>query len=189
MKGQRQIGLVLFAGVLAVGGCGAPGITAGEKRASIDLMAKDTLARLYAENPDARREIQAAPGYAVFAKNKIDVLLVAGGGGYGLAVDGKGGRRTYMKMGMGGVGPGLGAKDYRVVMIFPSEFVFRKFVDSGWQFGGQAEATAKAEGSGGDAAVSRTFADVKYYQLTEKGLLAGATATGSKYWRYDELND
>ncbi len=182
-------GLLLLAGLAGVGGCGAPGITAAEKRASIDLMMRDTLDRLYTENPAARQEIKAAPGYAVFQKNTVDVLLVPGGGGYGLAIDAKGGKRTYMKMGMGGVGPGIGAKDFRVVMIFPSEFVFRKFVDSGWQFGGQAEATAKAEGSGGDAAVSRTFADVKYYQLTEKGLLAGATATGSKYWRYDELND
>ncbi|MCY2929957.1 MAG: YSC84-related protein [Planctomycetota bacterium] len=160
-----------------------------EKRDNINVMARETLERLYVENPEARQEIKAAPGYAVFEKNKVDVLLVTGGGGYGVAVDGKGGKRTYMKMGMGGVGPGIGAKDYRVVMIFPSDYIFRKFIESSWQFGGQAEATARAEGSGGDAAVSRTFADVKYYFLTEKGLLAGSTATGSKYWRYDELND
>ncbi|MCY2927614.1 MAG: hypothetical protein NT031_19675, partial [Planctomycetota bacterium] len=180
MKRHWVAGCFLAVGVLAAGGCGAPGLTAAEKRSSIELMTRDTLERLYVENPEARKEIKTAPGYAVFEKNKIDVLLVSGGGGYGLAVDGKSAKRTYMKMGMGGVGPGLGAKDYRVVMIFPSEYVFRKFVDSGWQFGGQAEATAKAEGSGGDAAVSRTFADVKIYQLTEKGLLAGATATGSR---------
>ena len=186
---KRAAIVVLVSAMLGAGGCGAPGVTAAEKRAGIDMMAKDTLERLYAENPQARQEIRTAPGYAVFEKSKIDVLLITGGGGFGVAVDGKTGKRTYMKIGMGGVGPGLGAKDYRVVMIFPSEYIFRKFADSGWQFGGQAEATAKAEGEGGDATVTRTFADVKFYQLTEKGLLAGATATGSKYWPYDELND
>lgn len=188
MKMPVTIMTVLTAGALGLaGGCAGtpPGANAAEMRMSIDTMARDTLKRMYAESPQLKSEIERAPGYAVFQKKKVDVLLVSGGSGFGEAVD-RAGRRTYMKMAMGGLGPGVGAKDYRVVLVFPSRYVFDKFTQSGWIFGAQVEATSGGEG--GDAERQKTFADVKVYQLTENGLLAGATATGTKYTRYNELN-
>jgi lipid-binding SYLF domain-containing protein len=45
---------------------------------------------------------------------------------------------------LGGVGLGLGAKDYQQVLIFKSKETLNKFVKSGWEFGGHADAVAKA---------------------------------------------
>jgi lipid-binding SYLF domain-containing protein len=57
----------------------------------------------------------------------------------------KAGKETFMAMGSLGGGVGLGAKDLSVVFIFKNADVMKKFIESGWQFGGEADATAKAD--------------------------------------------
>ena len=51
-----------------------------------------------------------------------------------------------MKMGLGGVGIGVGAKDYRQVLIFKTQEVVDKFTTSGWEFGGHADRSPKRGG-------------------------------------------
>ena len=154
-----------------------------EKRAEIDAMAKETIAKLLESSESAKKAQAKAYGYAVFSNLKI-AFGISGGGGSGVAVSGKG-ERTYMKMGTAGVGLGLGGQKYKVVFYFENEKAFRSFVDKGWQ----ADASAQAAAAKAGANAASTFTDgVAFYQMTDKGLIASADITGTKYWKNDDLN-
>jgi hypothetical protein len=68
----------------------------------------------------------------------------------------------------------------------------KKFVESGWQFGGEADATAKSGKEGGSASKEAgvdTGANLfVIYQLTDAGVALQATVAGTKYWKDKELN-
>jgi lipid-binding SYLF domain-containing protein len=66
------------------------------------------------------------------------LFLLSSGRGYGVVVD-KSGKETFMSMGSLGGGVGIGAKDLSVVFIFKDASVMNKFIESGWQFGGEAD--------------------------------------------------
>lgn len=163
--------------------------TLEERREIIDNMADQELQRLFIEKPLARQEIADAAGYGVFSNANVNVIFVSGGGGYGVVVDNKTGRKTYMNMALGGVGVGIGAKDYRQILIFNSSVVLKEFIGSGWDFGGQADATAKTGETGGaiggEDSVSKS---IKIYTVTETGLALQASLTGTRYWIDEELN-
>jgi len=90
---------------------------------------------------------------------------------------------------LGGVGLGLGAKDYRQLLIFKSKETLNKFVESIWEFGGHADAAAKAGQSGGEMSGEGAIgADIEPYSMTKSGLALQATVTGTKYWKDDDLN-
>ncbi len=169
--------------------CSAPGRTKSEQKAHIDSMHKAVLNELYKVKPDTRVEIRDAPGYAVFSNVNLHMILASVGNGFGVAVDNAGGKKTYMKMGEIGVGVGFGAKDFRAVFVFQSREVMARFIDSGWAFGAQADAAAKAEEKGGAVAGEVVLGGIKVYQLTETGLALQATVKGTKYWKDSELNN
>ncbi|MHC5157126.1 MAG: YSC84-related protein, partial [Planctomycetota bacterium] len=138
--------------------------------------------------PSAEEEIGKAAGYAAFSNANVNIIFASAGGGYGVVVDNETGAKTYMKMGSGGVGLGLGAKDYRQVLIFSTKDSMNKFIDKGWVFGGHADAAAKAGDKGGEASGEGAIGEVKVYAMTEAGLALQATVTGTKYWKDNELN-
>ena len=131
-----------------------------------------------------------AVGYAVFSNTGINVLLLSTANGWGVAHNNETGKDTYMKMWSGGVGVGIGVKDFRGVFVFTTKDAFDTFVESGWQAGAQADAAAKAGEKGGaaDSAID-VGPGVELYQLTENGLALQATIQGTKYWKNDDLND
>lgn len=174
---------------LLLAACTSTGDTPAQKRQAVLTMEQQTLARLYAKHPKARSQIASAYGYGVFDLANQNVILLSTSGGYGVLTD-KDGRHTYMRMGGGGIGFGLGVKDYQEVVIFKHQQDFERFRDHGWDAGAQAEATAKANDSGGELAANQSVdLDVTTYQLTESGIALQATIGAAKYWRWDELND
>ena len=98
------------------------------------------------------------------------------------------GAKTYMNMAEGGVGLGLGAKDYRIVMIFHKQSAINYFIEHGWTAGGNADATAKAGSKGASVEGEGYLGDVTVYTMTESGLALQATVKGTKFWVDDELN-
>lgn len=155
-----------------------------EKRAKIDAMAKTTLDDLFARSPPAKALFAKAAGHAVFDNTKV-ALGISGGGGQGVAVVGRDGDRTYMKMGTGGVGFGLGAQNYQVVFLFETRQALDGFVEKGWQADASAQAAAGSAGANAEA----TFRNgVAVWQITDKGLMASADIAGTKYWKNDKLN-
>ncbi len=154
------------------------------KRAAIDDMARQAVTRLLAENENASRLADSAVAYAVFDSFKL-ALFVSGGGGVGIAVDNRTGEATYMKMGTGGIGLGLGGQSYQLVFLFEDEATFRRFVDKGWHADASANAVAGTSGKNADASFSHGLA---VFQLTNKGLMAQADVSGTKYWKHKKLN-
>lgn len=183
------IGLCCLATVFIVNGCATSGgSTTGEKRQAVLSMRSDVLKDLYKIRPEAKAQIAEAPGYAVFSNANINIILASFGGGYGVVQDNKSGKSTYMKMGEVGIGLGLGLKDFRAVFIFHDRATMKRFIDSGWEFGGHADAAAKAEEKGGAVGGEVLLDGITIYQLTKSGLALQATVKGTKYWKDDELN-
>jgi lipid-binding SYLF domain-containing protein len=178
------------AGALLLGGCATTqGDTVEEQRNFVMDTHDETLRDLYRQRPEAREKVENAPGYGVFSAIDTNIILVAAGGGYGVVVDNATGERTYMRMGEGGVGPGIGLKDTRIVMVFHNDQRLHEFVESGWEFGGSADATAEAGEQGAGAETRGTITrDIEVYQLTESGVSLQATLRGTRFWRDRELN-
>jgi hypothetical protein len=179
--------IVIMAGLA---GCGPGGnLTIAERQQVIIDMEKETLERLYREAPETKDKIRKAVGYGTFSNANVNLILVSAGGGYGSVVNNATGKRTYMKMALGGVGLGLGAKDYRVVMIFRDKTTLAKFLDSGWDFGAHADAAAKAGETGGElSGEGDIISGIEVFSMTESGLALQATVAGTKYWKDDKLN-
>jgi lipid-binding SYLF domain-containing protein len=160
-----------------------------KKQKEIRDMAHDTLKRLYKAQPSARSVVKGAAGYAVFSNLGVKILVAGSGNGKGIAVDNKTKKETFMKMLELQAGLGMGVKKFRVVFVFDNEKAFDSFVNSGWQFGGQATAAAKNGDKGGAMAGAASVSDgVWMYQLTDKGLALEITAKSTKYYKDDELN-
>ena len=182
--------LLLVLLTFSFGGCLSPRADSpADKRSAINSMSRETLAELYKQRPTARDNVERADGYAVFSNVNAQYIFVGAGGGYGVAINRKSGRKTYMKMAQIDLGLGLGVQDIRVVFVFHSQAAYDSFVNSGWEFGGQADLAAKAEDKGasatGEVSVS---SEIDMYTLTESGLMAKVNLSGSKYWKDDKLN-
>ena len=174
------LGLVLLLSSVAV----ADAEKDAEERAEIDAMAKATMKKLFESSKDAKTLYDKAIGYAVFSNVKVQ-LGISGGGGKGVAVA-KAGNRTYMKMGTGGIGFGIGAQKYQVIFLFETEKALKSFVETGWE----ADTSAQAAAGEAAAGIAVSFkGGIAYYQITEKGLIASADITGTKYWKDDDLNE
>nr|WP_245953231.1 YSC84-related protein [Alteromonas aestuariivivens] len=181
--------LLLTLSVCVATGCASMGNgSVAEKRQAILDMQQNTLARLYQEKPDTRSQLRDAAGYAVFANANVNVIFFAAGTGYGVVNNNANGSKTYMNMAEGGVGLGIGAKDYRIVMVFHKQSAMNYFVEHGWTLGGNADATAKAGNKGASAEGEGYLGDVTVYTMTESGLALQATIKGTKFWIDSELN-
>jgi len=156
-------------------------------RQKLDLMAEDALARLFAEQPAARAQFDASAGYAVFDSRRSVLLGIAAGFGRGVAVNGITQRRTYMKMGTGGVGLalGLGGFQTQIVILFETPADFERFVLAGYDAAAQAGAMVGDE----TADTELRFVDGRStFLLSTKGWKVSATAAGTSYWIDQKLN-
>jgi len=183
-----KIGLWALLMALFLDACATTsGTTPQEKREAVLGMKNEALSDLYKVRPHARAEIAAAPGYAVFSNANLNIIFASFSGGYGV-VNPKSGKQTFMKMGEAGIGLGLGVKDFRAVFIFHTQSDLERFVNSGWEFGGHADAAAKASDKGAAVGGEALVDGITVYQLTKSGLALQATVKGTKYWKDDELN-
>ncbi|WP_026294775.1 lipid-binding SYLF domain-containing protein [Salinimonas chungwhensis] len=184
---RRWLGLAL--GIMALTGCASMGEgTIAEKRQGILDMQERTLARLYREKPDTRSQLQNSAGYAVFSNANINVIFLAAGTGYGVVNNNITGEKVYMNMAEGGIGLGIGAKDYRLVMVFHTQSSMNYFLDNGWTAGGNADAAAKAGDKGLSVEGEGYLGNITVYTMTESGLALQATVKGTRFWKDAQLN-
>ena len=150
---------------------------------------QSALAAVYKAAPSARKAVESAAGYAAFSNFGMKILVAGGGSGKGIAVNNKTKATTYMKMAEVQAGLGFGVKKFQLVWVFETEAALANFINSGWEFGGQATAAVKAADKGtayqGAVAVSP---GVWLYQLTDTGLALELTAKGTKYYKDTDLN-
>jgi lipid-binding SYLF domain-containing protein len=182
------LGLTLFA-------LSGPSVLAKEEvakgRAEIREMRDEVLEELFKLEPKLKSRLKKAEGYAVFSNVGVNLIIASFAGGHGIVVENGfiNNRETFMKMGSAGIGLGLGIKDFRVVFVFTTHQALKGFIEKGWEFNGQAEATAKSDRKGGAVdATGSLMPGVEIYQLTKNGIALQATVQGTKYWRDKELN-
>lgn len=184
--------------------------TADQKRAEVRAERDEILDKVYEDRPELEAKVSKAPGYATFSTVNVNLLLLSTERGSGMAVDNTG-KETFMKMMSVGGGIGAGIRDLRALFVFNDPGTFQEFLDSGWQFGGQADASlksgekgieagesvsvAKEEGAGIDTGITGGLAEatgsdtaIEVYRITEAGVSLQATIAGTKYWKDEELN-
>lgn len=160
-----------------------------EEQAEIRQAAQGVLASLYAAQPEARKAVESAAGYAVFSNFGMKILVAGGGSGKGVAVNNKTKAETFMKMAEIQAGLGMGVKKFQLVWVFGTADALNKFVNAGWELGGQATASAKAgeKGTSYQGAIP-VSPDVWVYQMSGNSLALELTAKGTKYYKDDDLN-
>jgi lipid-binding SYLF domain-containing protein len=163
--------------------------TPDQQRSELMNESQSTLSMLYKAHPQAQAQVSGAYGYATFQNFGLNLFLISTERGAGVAQSNGTGKKTYMNMFSGGVGVGLGVKDFRAIFIFDNQNIFDSFVDSGWEANAQADAAAKSGEDGGalDGAVT-VQEGITLYKLTKNGLALQATVQGTKYWKDDDLN-
>jgi lipid-binding SYLF domain-containing protein len=154
------------------------------KQEQVWATANGTLQQLLKENPKAKELFEKSYGWAAFDNLKLGFFF-SGGGGKGVAVARKTGKRTYMGMGSAGFGLTFGGKKFDVVFFFQDSHTFNSFVNKGWQATAEASAAAGPAGAGAQTAFVNGMA---IYQLDAKGLMASADISGTKYFKDKDLN-
>jgi lipid-binding SYLF domain-containing protein len=171
----------------------APGLASAankaKEQADVRKAGEGALAAVYKAQPSARKAVESAAGYAAFSNFGMKILVAGGGSGKGIAVNNKTKAMTYMRMAEVQAGVGLGVKKFQLVWVFETDKALNDFINSGWEFGAQATAAAKAgdKGAAYQGAVS-VSPGVWLYQLTDKGLALELTAKGTKYYKDGDLN-
>jgi len=163
--------------------------TKAQKQAEVRKTVNETLNRLYKLQPGSKEAVQKAAGYAVFSNFGVKIFVAGSGSGKGIAVNNASKKETFMKMLEVQAGLGFGVKKFRLVWVFQTEAALNGFINSGWELGSQATASAKYDDKGaglaGAVAISK---DIWLYQLTDDGLAVELTAKGTKYYKDDDLN-
>ena len=120
----------------------------------------------------------------------MKILLAGGGSGKGIVVDNKTKQETFMRMAEVQAGLGFGVKKFRLVWVFEKKSDLDRFVNSGWELGGQATASAQVSGQGANvfSGAMSVSPGVWLYQLTDDGLALELTAKGTKYYKDKDLN-
>ena len=187
---MKRRALVMSVGAAAA----APGFVFAAKdvskeRAEVRKAADQALAAVYKAAPGARKAVESAAGYAAFSNFGMKLLVAGSGTGKGVAVNNKTKATTYMKMAELQAGLGFGVKKFQLVWVFETNEALSKFVNSGWEIGAQATASAKSGDKGaayqGAVAVSP---GVWLYQVSGDSLALELTAKGTKYYKDSDLN-
>jgi lipid-binding SYLF domain-containing protein len=150
---------------------------------------QDALSTLYEYQPAARYAIEHAAGYAVFSTFGIKLLFAGGQQGKGVVVNNRTHRQTFMRMVGVQAGLGFGVAKTRLIFVFETASSLQNFITQGWAFGASGSLAASADQQGGMFTGSASvMPGVFVYQITDTGLAAQITATGTKFFKDDALN-
>jgi lipid-binding SYLF domain-containing protein len=94
-----------------------------------------------------------------------------------------------MKMVEAQAGLGLGVKKFSLIWVFMNHEDVDEFINSGWEFGGQATAAAKLDDKGEAFSGAMSVSPgIWLYQLTDEGIALELTGKGTKYYKDKNLN-
>jgi len=180
----------LFCGLML--GCQSKPETAEDKssmQADTRTTVTSTLDRLYEVQPKSKDAVAKSAGYAVFNNFGMKIGVAGSGTGKGIAINNKTKQETFMRMAELQAGLGLGVKKFSLVWVFETQEAYDNFINKGWEFGAQANASAQAGDQGGSLAGALAVAPgVWLYQMTDAGLALELTAKGTKYYKDTGLN-
>jgi lipid-binding SYLF domain-containing protein len=182
--------LLIGASVLALFSAG-PGFAQDKEQQKVEKQKSEmrtradaALQKLFKDVAGSKKLYDKAAGYAVISVTKAG-FFVSGSGGSGVAVDKATKHTTYMKMGSAGAGLSFGAEQFDMVFLFQTKDRLNQFISGGWDSEVGAKATAGKESAG----VESDFFDGQIiYTISDKGLMASADVSGTKFWADEELN-
>ncbi len=155
-----------------------------KQKAELRTRSDEALQKLFKQVKGSRQLYGDAAGYAVISVTKAG-FFVSGSGGSGIAVDKATKQITYMKMGAASAGFTFGAAKFDMVFLFQTRDRLNEFVSGGWDSAAAAKATAGKD----SASVASGFFDGQIvYTLSNKGLIASADISGTKFWADETLN-
>ena len=147
-----------------------------ERKARLKLAA-DALEKLYRLQPEARKAVEGAPGYAVFDISAIYAILFVGQKGKGVLFDNATKKPTYMLSTRVGTGPGVGRQRVYQVFVFKTKGAMEQFVLAGGT-GGDVGASFS---TGKDGMVRSFNPNIDIYQIPESGMALQASWGGTVY--------
>jgi hypothetical protein len=160
-----------------------------EKRAATLKMAQMGLDALLKQNPAAKKEIDAAAGYAVFNATNINIVLLVVARGEGVLYDKRRKEPVFMQDLKTGEGLGAGYQTQYQIVIFKTASAIDQFLLStidGQQGGIDVDANFSA-GSGGTI---RSFnPNITIYTVGLSGYDLQANWGGALYLVDQQLND
>ena len=169
-------------------GC-ATGNTPAAKKENARSETADALKQIYSDHPAAKAKV--ANSLASLVCTGSDSYLFAASTGGGVCVLNEGGKSEYYRFASLGVGAGIGFKKVAFVYAYSNAAALRRFKEEGWDAGARAEASAKHEEEGGQAAANTSYDvdGVTIYQSALWGAAAQATVQGYKFWPTDFTDD
>jgi lipid-binding SYLF domain-containing protein len=186
MNFQKYLGLGVLSLSLLAGGAFAQDKAA--KQAEVIKSTNASMERFYKAKPELKGAVAKAPGYGIFTTYGVS-FLVGGSGGTGVVHDNKTKMATFMNTGGASVGLQLGASQTEMLIVFKTAASMNKFIESGWEAGGSATASAGASGAtAGGGKGQTTMEGAETYTLTKTGLEAGLAVGGAKFWKDKDLN-
>ena len=160
-----------------------------EKRAATLKMAQVGLDALLKQNPAAKKEIDAAAGYAVFNATNVNIVLLVVARGEGVLFDKRRKEPVFMQDLKTGEGLGAGYQTQYQIVIFKTTSAIDQFLLStidGQQGGVDVDANFSA-GSGGTI---RSFnPNITIYTVGLSGYDLQANWGGALYLVDQQLND
>lgn len=160
-----------------------------QKREATITMAKTGLGALIKQNPAIQKEIEKAPGYAVFSTTNVNVLLIVVARGEGVLYDKRRKEPVFMQALKTGEGLGAGYQDQYQITIFKTTKAIDQFLLTSidGQRGGMDIDANFSAGSGGTI---RSFnPDITFYTVGLSGYDLQANYGGTLYLVDQQLND
>ena len=153
-------------------------------RAARLKLADEALQKLYALQPEARKAVEGAVGYAVFDITSVYAILFVGQRGQGVLRNNATKKDTFMTCQRAGTGPGVGKQRVFQVFVFKNKGAMDQFVLTGG-LGGDISGSVST-GTGGSVRSFNPSIDI--YQIPESGMAVQASWGGTVYAVDKELD-
>jgi lipid-binding SYLF domain-containing protein len=160
-----------------------------EKRSATIKMGESGLAAFYKQNPAAKKEIEAAPGYAVVSTTNVNVVLLVVARGEGVLYDKRRKEPVFLQSYKTGEGLGAGYQDQYQIIVFKATSAIDQFLLTsidGQRGGLDVDANFSA-GSGGT--IRSLNPNITFYTVGLSGYDLQANYGGTLYLVDEQLND
>lgn len=182
---------LFLVGCQSTGGIGKP-LTEQEirqKRQATLAMSKVGVADLVKQKSEIKRELEAAPGYAVFSTTNVNVVLLVLARGEGVLFDKRRSEPVFMEAMKTGEGVGAGYQEQYQVIIFKNTDAIDQFLLTSidGQRGGMDVDANFSAGSGGTIRSFNPY--ITIYTVGLSGYDLQANYGGTLYLVDKQLND
>jgi hypothetical protein len=160
-----------------------------QQRMAVVQMGETGLTAFYKQNPSAKKEIEAAPGYAVFSTTNVNVVLLVVARGEGILHDKRRKELIFLRSIKTGEGLGAGYQDQYQIIVFKTTSAIDQFLLTsidGQRGGLDIDANFSA-GSGGT--IRSLNPNITFYTVGLSGYDLQANYGGTLYLVDEQLNN